>query len=387
MTISITDLLSPLTTEEVYDSVVSVAAAVGLNTTSWVEGSWARSICWGVSAKLAALTSAFSAAVRGGLVGYATGSWLTVTALEDYGVTRIAETYASGQITLTNTSASTYAIAAGDVTIQSSTTDATYRNTSAGTLLPSSTLDLDILAEVAGSTGTAAAGTIDTLVSPALLGVTVSNAAALVGTDEEEDAALLARCLASLDAISPGGAADAYRHVATTADANGSNLGVTRVSVSANSSTGAVLVYLATASGAPAGAVVTAVDTELQERVVPLCVTLTTAAASAVSQAVTCELYVPTSTAATDAELQAAASAALVELFATWPIGGRTKSPGGTRYLFVDAIRSALLESDDELGGPIYAVDVTVPAADLALTVGQVATLGAQSITITRVAQ
>jgi phage-related baseplate assembly protein len=83
--------------------------------------------------------------------------------------------------------------------------------------------------------------------------VTVTNAAAFVGTDEETDVDLKVRCVAKLGSLSPNGARDAYNFIARSATrADGSPIGITRVRTIPDG-IGGVDVYLATPSGGVTG--------------------------------------------------------------------------------------------------------------------------------------
>lgn len=372
------DLLTSVSFEGFKSAIFVKATELGLNPTAWRPTDPTRTLISIFATVFAEWSVLLVELHKMGFLSYAEGSRLTVLASEVYGVERIAATFAAGEVTLTSTAAVNYTIAIGDLTVQSSTSGKTYRNQDGGTLLAGGTLTLSVLATEAGADSSALATEVDTVAST-LLGVTVSNADALVGTDEETDAALTLRCLDSLSAVSPDGARRAYAYAATTAvDSDGASYGITRVKEVATD--GAVTVYLATASGAPTAPTITAVDTIIQSTTVPLGVTCTTTGATEVGSGVTATLYASDATATSDAEIIAAGEAAMVALFAQTPIGGY--SAGATsNVLFQTEIAAKLSEAS----GDVFRAVVTVPASDLVLGVTGVPVLGAVALTVERV--
>lgn len=329
------ELLTPLTKEEFLATELDIAEALELPVEAWQPGSVVRTILELLAQMLENQDAIRELAVGSGFLLFASGSWLSALAESVYGVTRVSATFATGTLTLTNTTASPIVISAGTVHVAKDDGSAAYTNTTGGTLPASSTLDIEIACDVAGSIGSANAGEITTLVST-IAGVTVSNAAALVGADEESDAALKVRCLAKLGALSPNGSPRAYEYVALSAvDANGINLGITRVKTTANSTLGTVTVYLADADGAPPGGTVTAVDDEIQTKAVPLGVTASVIAATEHPFAFELTVY-----AASPVPTAAQVNAAITAYFATIPIGG-TSTPLGDG-LYLDGVRGAI---------------------------------------------
>ena len=177
---------------------LSLATSLGLTVTSWAAGDPTRSYFHFIAEVLSRLEPNVAGYVSSGFLDYAEGVWLTLLAKQVFNVDRTEATYASGTVTLTNASGAIYVFEAGDVTVQDSSTGKTFRSTSGGTLAASdgitaTTLVLDFPADEAGSDSSSGATDIDTMVTT-FLGVTCSNAAAFVGVDEEDDAALRDRC-------------------------------------------------------------------------------------------------------------------------------------------------------------------------------------------------
>lgn len=377
---SLDTLITPMTVDEAREALYAAAAARGVTTTGWKSGAVARTIIAGLSVVLASLSRMQASIARMGFLETSEGEWLTQVAHYVYGVERDLGTQATGTLTFNNASGGVYSGAAGDLIVSCSANGKSYRNTASytigalatGVLIPFEAVEV-------GADSSAGAGQITTMVT-SLTGVSVTNAAAFVGTDPEDDATLRLRCKEKLGALSPNGPADAYAYFARSATkADGTSAGVTRVRVIPDG-TGTVAVYVATASGAVTGTIgdtttaLGAVDDSIQRNVVPLCVTANIASVTTVSVPVTYEIWVRSTIGMTTAQVQAAISAGITSFFASHPIGGEIidSNPG---YLYVDAIRAAIADAL-----PVWAIvklTVTAPAANVALTASQVAVLGA----------
>ena len=384
MAISLTQLITAETTATIKATLLSVADTLGLETSSWKPLDPTRTVMAMVAEAMASRESVTISAISGGFLDYSTGNWLTFLAKQVYDVDRIEAGYASGDVTITNNSGATIVYAAGEFIVENSSTNKTYRNTEAINIANGASSAIDFLADEAGSDSTSPATDIDTVVTT-VLGVTVSNAAALIGTDAETDADLRQRCRDRLGAISPNGAAAAYSYVAkTTTRTDGATVDVTRVKVSANSATGAVTVTLAGASGAPTASDVTDVTTAIEDTVEPLGVTVTVAGATEVTVPITYTAYVPNDESSSDAEIETAVETALTSYFSTMPIGGYQKVSGsGNGKVWADLLEGVIIRSDNG----IFTVDLSAPASDTALADTEVAVLGTVTPTITRIVQ
>lgn len=369
--LAISDLVTPVTSAEVRASIYATIETLGVNTTAWKTGSVVRTIIYAVSIALAFMSSLIARLAQSAFLDLALGGWLTLTARYVYGVERSAATFAAGEVTLTNTSGGSYTLDPGDLIVSNPDTGATYRNTATFTLLPTSTLTVAIAAVEAGSLGTAVATQVSVMVTT-LAGVTCSNAAALVGLDEELDSALRIRCREKLGSLSPFGPWDAYSYAARNAvRADGTNIGVTRV-LSIADGYGAVATYVATASGAVSAPDVAIVDDAIQRNAAPLAVTATVLSAVAVPINVTYRLYMYSDSGLTETALRDAIEAALATYFSAVPIGGDIIDAGpGKVYLdsIVTTIRNAV--------SAIYHVTLDLPVADVTLTGVDVPVAGA----------
>jgi uncharacterized phage protein gp47/JayE len=389
--ITLADLVRPLTVTEARNSIYSVLAAVGVTTTGWKPGAVVRTLITACAIVMAALTYVISGIAKSGLLDFAEGDWLTLVARHIYGVERIEATFATGNLTLVNTGGGVFPVAAEEALFTDPATGKTFRNTSGFTLNPVSSLTIAIRASGAGAASTAQALGISVISSPTMSLVTCSNDTAIVGLDAESDADLKARCLAKLGSLSPNGPADAYAFIARNATLlDGSSAGVTRCTV-VRDGNGGVVVYVAGASGSVAGAIgdlatpLGAVDDAIQRKAVPLAVTCDVLSATPLVIPVTYELQMYNTSGLTETEIKAAVSSALATFMSTQQIGGNAVS--GPGKVFGTAINAAISNAKDLNARPlpIFRVVLSAPAADVAVLVNEVPTLGA--VTATAISQ
>ena len=396
--LTLSALLVQQTQAAIYQAILNAATLLDLPVTSWTAGDPTRSLFYVESALIEALESVVVGYVQSGFLDYAavpvtnadgstsTNPWLSILAYEVFGVTVPEATYATTTVTLTNAGGGQYVLDAGDLTLQNSTTGATYTSTTPITLTPvgtsGATGTVTVVANQAGGAGNAGATEIDTLVT-AFLGVTCSNAAAAIGVDEQDPQTTVAQCRDKLGSLSPNGPSAAYSYVALNSALTGVT-SVTQARTYPDSATGDVLVYVCGPGGATiSGGDITAVTNAILQWATPLCITPTVLSATGVTVAVTYTLTVYQSVNQTTAQVEAAVLAALEALFANQPIGGNVIPPASTGIMAQSMIEAAI-------GGvfPTETVDVVVslPAGDTTLTAGQVAALGTVTPTITFIA-
>lgn len=380
MSTSLDELTTPMTTEEARASIYDVLSRTGVTTTTWKPGAVVRTIVSALAIVLAALSTMQARIARMGFADLSEGEWLTLVARYAYGVERITATFATGLVRIDNASGAVYDLGAGDLVVSSPTTGRTYRSTSAVTIGALATNVLvPVAAEVAGAGGTAAPSTVTALVTT-LTGLSVTNPSAIIGQDEESDAALRARCAAKLGSLSPDGAADAYRYVATTAtDADGVSLGITRVRTIPDG-VGGVDVYVATASGAVTSTPLATVADAIEAQCVPLCVTARTHSAVAKNINVTATVWVRSSSGLSSAQVQALVQTALAEYLASVPIGGEVISPASGK-VYVTKLEALIGGVRPE----VMRVQVTTPSADVDIATTEAPVLGTLSTTVTLV--
>lgn len=378
---TLTELTTPLTRAQIEAAIYAALAARGAKTSSWKPGSVVRAIIVGVALVLYALSLLQAQLARAGFLELSKGDWLTLVALYVYGVTRDAGAFATGTVTCNNAGGGVYSGAAGDLIFRNASTGKTYRNTAAFSILALQTgVSVSVEAIELGTESNAAAGEITEFETP-LLGVSCTNAAALVGRDVEEDPALRTRCLERTGALSPNGPRDAYAFKAKgTTRADGSSIGVTRTRSIADGQ-GGVTLYVADADGVVAGGDVTLIQTAIESFVAPLAVTPTVVSATAVTVPVTYQWWLRDSSGLTEAEAEAEVLDRLAAWFAAQPIGGHVKV-GSTGKLYVDAIEAVIAGTRPD---ETVDVSVTLPAAAVDLTVSQVALLGTVTPTVTLV--
>jgi phage-related baseplate assembly protein len=381
------DLTTPLTKDEVKASIYEALATVGVDTTAWKAGSVVRTIIAIVAILVAALSRLVSLVASGGFLELSSGTWKTVVARFVYAVDRISATFATGFVTLVNASGNIYDLDPGDLVVSNSATGKSYRNSEHITLNGTSTLtDVAVEAVESGSASTSPPGYIDSL-ETTLLGVTVTNPAAVVGLDEESDAALEVRCKEKLGSLSPMGPWDAYAYAVRNAkNSSGASLGIVRTRNNKDGF-GNVTVYVATASGGVSGTVgdtttdLGAADDAVQRNAAPLTVTATTVSATPKVVAVTYQAWCYNTSGLTDDQVKDAIAEALSVYMSAQPIGGNIIStdPG---KVFTDAIRSCIAGALPQ----IFHVVLVVPSSDTEFGLDEVPVLGTILGTVTQVA-
>ena len=388
MTTLLDDLTTPLTVDECKAAIYATIEARGTSTTAWEPGAVARTIIAGVSIVLAAMSVLIALIAKSGFLSLSEGDWLTVVAREIYSTTRIEAVFATGTVTIDNASGNVYSIAAGDLILLNTTTGATYRNTATVNIGSAETgVSAAVQADQHGSAGAAAAGQIDDLVT-AYLGLSVTNEAAIIGTDAESDPALVERAQEQVGSLSPNGPGDAYSYFAKGAvrAADGTSVGVTRVKATPDGN-GDVDVLVATAVGAVTGdwddpdTDLGAVHLAMELNAVPLGVTLSTASATATTVNVVAELWIDERLADDDDAITASVMARLTTLMATTPIGGVVIPPAGGK-LYLQAIEAAISAA---VSGYLVDLEVATPAADASVTSTHALVMGTLSLTINRV--
>lgn len=374
MTKTLAQLTKALTEIEVRAAIYASLATQGVNVTLWKAGSPLRTLIGGLTIVLAALSRLQAKLAQMSFLALASGSWLTLVARYVYGVDRDLGSFATGEVTLTNTTGMVFNQDPFTVTFTNGTK--TYKNSSAFTLGSMGTATVAIQATEIGSASSSGADTITGFGTP-LPGVTVTNAAAVVGTDVEDDPTLRLRCAEKLGTLSPNGPRDAYAYLARSAKrANGSSIGVTRVRTIADG-IGGVDAYFATATGGIAGTVgdldtdLGIVDELLQTSCAPLCITLRSHTATAQAIAVTYELWIPASDTRDDATIEALVDVAIATFLGTKPIGGDEIVPGSgivSKSAIEDVVGTVV-------AGTIKRI-VTVPSADVAMSTRHHAPVG-----------
>lgn len=380
------DLISPATIASVRQAIVSASTIVSFAVESLPPLARLRKAMLDVIPDaIWRATAVQSQAIRGGLLDYAGGQWLDLLATNVYGLDgRIGASFATTPVAFTNDSATPYSFTALEVTVGNLVTKKTYRNAEPFELLPTETVTMDVIAVEEGSDSDADAGDISVMVTT-FDGVSCTNPSVARGNDEETDAQIKIRCRASLSALSPNGAPLAYEYVALSAlRTDGSAIGVTRVQVLEHSpNLGDVTVYVADADGSVAAPDVERINDLIEAQVRPLGVNyLGTFSATPVIVPITYSYIARSRDGLTAEEIEDLVEEALADLFANAPIGGYViTGPSGTFYRteIISTISQTRAEPDAPM--PIIEVDLLAPVGNLTLSPGQVATLGAVTVT------
>lgn len=364
--LSVFTLLAKQTADQIFDGVIALGRLVGLPVDSWRTGDPTRTLFRYLGEVTAQRDEVMSEYAKSGFLSTAEGDWLTLRAEDVYGVEREAETFATSTLEIENTGGGYYDLEAGGLVVSSSATGVTYVNQSDETIEPGDTISVTVVAQIAGSAGSAAEDEIDTIVSPAMAGVQINSSSAAVGTDAQSDAGLREQCLATLGALSPNGPADAYEYVARNSELTGV-LGVTRAKSSGDNTTGIVTLYVATTTAALGAGSVADIQAAVDEWATPLCTVCTVVGATPQTQAVTLS-GVPS-----NATNLALCQSALDAYFASVELGGTI-----ARDAITSAVRVALTNAGVSFGP---AIGITVPASDVVLAADRFPVRGTVTLT------
>jgi hypothetical protein len=376
--VSAATLFVKATKEAVFSAALDLAQAVGLPVTSWRTGDPTLVEFQFIAEQYEQRDIVAAEFAKAGFLSTAEGDWLKVHAAEVYGVEAAEATYATPTVTIANGAGGVYDLAPGELTVKSSATGVTFHNTSVGldsdgnpggALSGGVTLTYELVADVAGSTGTVAVNDIDELVTR-LLGVTIVSSTAAVGSDEQSPAAVRTECSATLGALSASGPKDAYESICLDAEKTGTEE-ITRAKTADASSDGTVTVYVARAAGTVSGDGVTAAQDACITWAEPIGFEVTVVSAAA--DPVDIEIEVEGDAVPTD--IEGDGTVALGALFAAVDI-----SDGVTGNTLAISLLSA--EIHKLAASPaIRRVTVIQPAADVTIPAGYVPTLGTVSIT------
>ena len=371
MTVSIYSLFTAETAASIYKSGLELMSVLGVAVSTWRDGDPTRATLNFVSEVLERLDLVVVEYIKSGFLSYASGDWLTILAEEMYGVTRDEATYATSTVTIQNTSGAHYTWDAGSLTFRSSTTGATYKSTTGGTLAGPGFLAIDVIADEPGSDSSAGTDEIDTLVST-FLGVTVYSSTIAVGQDEQSDASLKTQCRASLGALSPSGPPDAYEYVCLTDSLTGTTE-ITKASTDSDSTDGTVTVYVAGAAGAVSSGALTLAQDAVEAWSTPLCITPTVANATSVAVNLTATV----SGTGVPADVEDLVESAMAALLAEVPIG-KTGEPGLLALSALYAMVQGVLVDAGVTGAT---ATITAPTGDTLATAGNNLVVGTVSVT------
>ena len=399
----------PVSTAAVLRGLLASATAEGILTTAWGKGSPTRALYRSMADYGKALADQIGAIADQGTLESGEGDGLTLHTAETFGIERTEATFATTTILIDNTAGGAYPYSPDNpLILTSSITKKIYVSQGTGTIAPlTNGQSLAIAAQEAGSASTALPGQIDQWVTPTD-GLTINQPNAAIGTDKQSDDSLKTSCRARVgfvptaSTIGAGGAAGAYESVARAGPdgkggvvrPNGSRITVTRVR-DVSDGAGGIVLYVADDDGP-----LTAPDLALVESAVlayarPKGVPCSVQNASTLSLSCTLTAWIGASTTATDNEIKAAITLALIDYVRTIPIGGFDLGSGGIVPLRGGLEEAAVGEapagssagSGAKKLAKLIKLAFASPSGDISLTTSQVPILvGIPAITINRVA-
>lgn len=374
--ITIEELTRPTTPDEAFEQFLSIVEGTGLPVRTWKRGRPLRVILRVVATAYANFTQTVAEANKAGFRTLAKGGWATLNARYGYNVERIVATFATGELTLYNSGGGLFELEPGELRAINGATGKAYTNTTAVTLGPGATIAIPIRAVEIGTPSNAAPLEIDEL-ETVLPGVSCSNHAAVVGSDDETDEDLAQRSLDKLGTLSPSGPRGAYAFAVRSATRpDGSPVNINRVRVSPSSSTGTVTIHVASPAGPPNVDDVAYAADSVEALARPDTVTATVLAATPVPVARTLTVWARRTNGVSGDDIKTLVEAALARELAVYPIGGIPKPPTQLDgYLYADFIAGVAKAAHPS----IYDVDGASP--DLPLAPGQVAILSS-SVTV-----
>lgn len=335
-------LIEKVSPEQYMSTLESILSRLGTDPSKFKKGGVFRVLMRAQSFTFSGLTEIMVAVIRGGFLDLAEGPWLTLLAWYVFGVQRRGALAASGRVTLTNTGGGTFLpgdYPIGSVRLFSSRTKKKYLNAEALSLGPLATSPLAVVAVEVGGASNASAGDIDSL-ETSLLGVTVTNAEAVVGLEEETDVELRAACRARLAAISELGPVGAYEWAVREARRlDGTPTAINRVHIPEGTWDAIVRVTLASPAGAPIAGDITAATLSIGERARPSGIKVEVAAAIEAPFARTATIWTRRTNGLDLDALGVQAGQAIAAGFGGYQIGGIKKPSALKGALYTDWVK------------------------------------------------
>lgn len=374
MPISLSDLQTPQTKEQVRDTLTGFLVTLGFPVDAWQDGGAARSFLEMMSSLGASFTNQVAAFSKSVDLETAADEYLDVKARSDYDETRAAAVSAVFDATFTNAGATTHGpLAAGSI-IMRSTSGQLFENTGIETITASSVVVVEVIAQSPGAAGNIGSDTLQ-LVTP-LAGVTVATDGTLTtaGADAEDDPRLRDRCRTKWATLRVEKTRDGVINLAKAAsdnidavsvlDSNPRGPGTVDVFVSAeNATSGSSDVALVQAALDLAFLGNGTVDQLVQAFAAPTVV-----------QNIAATVFVQ---GITSAEATSTLTTAWQEFVFDIPLGGFDLSPGPSNVVQTAQIIEALV---DVVG--VKSVSLTDPAADVTIAANTKVLVGTIAFTI-----
>jgi hypothetical protein len=387
---SLDELTTPITREEFTESMIRVMAAVGLKTSSWKPGAVVRAMIVAVSVMLYGLSVIVALVARGGFLELSSGAWLRLCAYFGFGTAYNPATFAAGTLIINNTGALVFDEPTGEMRFLGPLGQEYVATQRVQIAAFQTGVVVGARAVVSGGAGGASAGTI-TRFGATYTGLTVTNPAAFVGSDDESDSALMLRARNAAASISPNGPIDAYERVALDAlREDGTSLGITRVRVVRGPGDRSCTVYAATASGAVSGAAnnpatdLGRLQYLVQTKACPTGMTAYAASGVGLTINIGYEVWLYTTSGLTSAQAQALIATAVTNYIKDMKIGGDRKVASGTGYVYLAKLRAVILGALP--AGTAFDCVLSSPSADVACEGYSTPQLGTLSGAVTLVA-
>ena len=368
--------MTSVTEEEAMDSLLSTATLLGLPATSWQSGGVARTILAIMARTLSVGSTVLSVVAKGAYLGLATGDWLTNLAERNFNVIRNPATRAQGPVILFNSTPNAITVAAGELVVSNPLTGKTYTNQADYVSVGMDTVVLTFAADGEGSAWNAQAMQINQVVT-SLIGVNCTNTVALIGADQETDAALTLRAAQSFALLSPLGPKDIYRAVLMDRVLTPTLDAVNRVIVYPNYATGRITVVAAGTAGALSVGDVAIAQASVEKWAEPQCIIATVESGSDFVVDVTLTIKTKGES-RTQAQMLAIVQTALGEFINDLPIGGLIIAPSFTGRVDLTAMGAAVFGASKT----IKDVDFALPTGDIVLMPNNVARLGTVTLTL-----
>ncbi len=320
-TVTYDDLITLRTREQTVTTMLDVFRALDFPVDSWEDTDDTRAMVEAEAAIFVEEREQIAAIGKMGVLADAEGDALTLHASDTFGLTREAAVAFVGAGTFADTTGFAQTFADGELLFTSTADpELVYKNQGAFTVTGNGSIAGTLVAESPGAAYNVSGSTI-AFATP-LPGLTFTPSATdqtwatTAGTNEESDARLRLRCTSRWDALTSNGSYGSYVSHALGADAT-----VTRVRVQEDPAAvypdPAVSVYFAINTGAPGGALVTAVTTYVLVRA-PLGIKVAVSGATGYTLPVRGVVYVR---AAYQTAATAAINLALQDFYAALGIG------------------------------------------------------------------
>lgn len=404
------DLLElPSSTASVLRGLLTSAIAEGIKVTAWATGNPTRAIYRSMSDYGKDVYSLIGQIADNGMLESSFDEALDVVAAEVYGLVFPDATYATTTLLIDNAGGGEYPYSPDNpLLLTSSVTKKQYTSLGAGVIVAlTNSQPLSIRAVEAGSASTALPGQIDEWVS-SVDGLAINQPNAAIGEDEPSDESKKAACRARVgfvptaSTIGAGGAPGAYESVARggpdgkggVVRPDGSRITVTRVRVVPDGS-GGVIVYVANDSGPLTSPDLVLVKAAVFAYTKPSGVPVDVLNAAAVPLSCTLTIWIGASTTATNDEVKAAITLALITYTRAVQIGGYDLGSGGIVPLRGGLEEAAVGEAPTEQGpgsgaksvAKVIKLQFASPSGDTSIAANGVPVVnGIPTITVNRVA-